>query len=138
MLMEDRIEIAAQNKTYINYFIGVNILIFLSFVISGELNLDTLTKNFDKILGSALYTFLLGLLAVILNGIVSSELKPKLVFWKIKNSLPGSHAFTKHIADPRINPDALQSKHGILPIQPEEQNRLWYKIYKKNEKKIVN
>ena len=34
--------------------------------------------------------------------------------------------------DPRIDPARLAEKRGVLPDDPQEQNRLWYRIYKQH------
>ena len=79
-------------------------------------------------------------LSIILEGIFSSDLKAVLVFWKIKNPLPGSRAFTDVASkDPRIDFEALKRIYsGKLPATPQEQNTAWYSLYKKYaENKVV-
>jgi hypothetical protein len=74
----------------------------------------------------------------IINGLLSSNQKAALVFWRYENCLPGCRAFTIHAKkDPRINLQRLKSLHGTLPKNPRDQNQLWYKIYKKHSSDIV-
>jgi len=81
-------------------------------------------------------SFLLSILAVALVGIVPSEWKFKLIFWKCRNAKPASEAFTKWMfEDDRIDIKVLQKKYKNSPISPKEQNSLWYRIYKKHQEK---
>lgn len=70
------------------------------------------------------------LIITIMNGVISSEWKFRLVFLKWNYPLPGSYAFSHYGKnDPRIDLLALENKFGELPSSPQEQNRLWYKMY---------
>lgn len=78
------------------------------------------------------------LLLFLLNGLISSNQKAILVFWKLKNPLPGSEAFSKYSkTDSRIDRKKLKDIYGTLPKKPSEQNNLWYKIYRKNSSEII-
>jgi hypothetical protein len=67
----------------------------------------------------------------LLNSLVSSNTKARLVFWRWNNPLPGSEAFTHHGPnDYRVDMAALAAKHGPLPTDPKQQNVLWYRIFK--------
>jgi hypothetical protein len=67
---------------------------------------------------------------LLLTSAMSHDIKAKLVYWKLKNVLPGSHAFTKHgPADGRIDMIQLKKNVGQLPSEPSEQNSKWYKLY---------
>ncbi len=49
----------------------------------------------------------------IINGLIDSNYKPMLVFWRIKCPLPGCRAFTELIQnDSRINIESLKRKFG--------------------------
>lgn len=62
---------------------------------------------------------------------LSPNTKARLVFWRWNNPLPGSEAFTRHARnDPRIDLSALEKQFSPLPESPNEQNQLWYKIYR--------
>lgn len=70
----------------------------------------------------------------IISNLVSPQLKAVLVFWRWPNPLPGHRAFTRYLVkDPRIDPNRLSVKVGDFPIDPSEQNRLWYQIYRRHE-----
>lgn len=78
------------------------------------------------------------LLCFVLTGLLSPDFKAKLVFWRLKNPLPGSRAFTElGPKDCRIDISELRRKMGDVPEQPEEQNRGWYKLYKQVQNKAT-
>jgi len=66
----------------------------------------------------------------LLNSLVTSKSKERIVFWDWSNPLPGCRAFTTFLpSDPRIDGDALDARYGPFPTEPLEQNKLWYRIY---------
>ena len=73
--------------------------------------------------------------ATVLTGLLSSEAKARLVFLRWHHALPGHRAFTVHaVRDPRVDVAALEKLHGAaFPVDPVEQNRVWYRIYKTME-----
>lgn len=76
------------------------------------------------------------LLSFILSGLLSSNFKAIIVFWRRKNPLPGSRAFTDIAPkDPRIDMGLLKKKVKSFPTDPEDQNKVWYKLYKQVEGK---
>lgn len=81
----------------------------------------------------SILVYLIFILAIILEGIMSSNLKATLVFLRVRNPLPGTRAFS-YIArdDPRINTGSLKKMYdNKLPKSPKQQNDAWYKLYKK-------
>ena len=81
---------------------------------------------------SGLFPLLSFPLAIVLEGLIHSDRKAILVFWRIKNPLPGSRAFSV-IAhkDPRIDLNKLREiiPDGF-PESPRDQNTKWYKLYR--------
>lgn len=78
-----------------------------------------------------LVTALLPVIVLLLTGTLSHETKAQLVYWKLTNPYPGCEAFTRHgPADARIDMVALKKNVGELPIDPGEQNKKWFKLYK--------
>lgn len=75
------------------------------------------------------------IVATVLNGLLSADAKARVVFFRWQHALPGHRAFTGHaMRDPRINVAALETIHGAaFPMDPVEQNRAWYRIYKSVE-----
>lgn len=67
----------------------------------------------------------------IVNELLNSEAKARLVFWRWRYPLPGSEAFTRHAArDTRIDMGVLKRKFGPFPTVAHDQNVLWYRLYR--------
>ena len=74
----------------------------------------------------------------VINGVLTSDQKAFLVYWKFKNTLPGHRAFTKYaLEDPRVDLNRMIQLHGPLPRIPKVQNTLWYKIYRTNKDEVT-
>jgi len=124
-------------KWLLSYFIA-QILIFTLF--SGIITLTF--RDVEVFLGrvKSLNGMLLLItfpLTIILEGILSSDMKAILVFWKLRDPLPGFRAFT-NIApnDSRIDMDKLCKLFPTgLPNEPRKQNQEWYKLYRMYENK---
>lgn len=125
---------------------AANIFIAWSIIVLGDLDFQYLSgvdlKQWITVLLRSLTEkgALVGLgtfLAVIANGILSSRVKESLVFWRLRDPLPGGRVFTELIqCDPRIDVQSLTRALGELPVTAHEQNATWYKIYKKHDSKI--
>ena len=85
-------------------------------------------------LKSPVLTLSVHLLVLILTYLFSSNWKHRVVYFRWHHPLPGSRAFSELCAkDSRISRKDLISKYGELPSTPDEQNSLWYKIYKEKQ-----
>lgn len=130
--MKKEVNLKAKNTPLLWVLLSANILIICG--IAFPVYFKELTNDFDiifilKCLGASIAPLLLFLL----NGLISSNQKSILVFWKLKNPLPGSEAFSRlSKEDTRIDRKKLKEIYGTFPKSPSEQNKLWYKIYKKN------
>jgi hypothetical protein len=72
------------------------------------------------------------LLAIMVTGLVSSQGKARLIFWRWRNSLPGHRAFSRlALRDARIDPSKLRALVRPWPQGPAEENRTWFALYKK-------
>jgi hypothetical protein len=135
--MGKEINLKSKNVPQLWVLLSANILILLGLAfpifleeITSEINIVFILKS----LGISVAPLLLFLL----NGLISSNQKAILVFWKLKNPLPGSEAFSKYSkTDSRIDRKKLKEIYGTLPKKPSEQNKLWYKIYRKNSSDII-
>jgi hypothetical protein len=79
----------------------------------------------------SLFCFLTPLVLTIACGLLPASWKATLVFWRIKNALPGSRAFTELAKrDPRIDASRLRTKLGKAPTTPRDENAVWYRWYK--------
>ena len=78
------------------------------------------------------------LIATFLNDILPSNAKAIIVFWRIKDALPGHRTFSEHAdADPRVNLAALEKIIGEFPQSPRDQNSCWYKLFQKHQSNII-
>lgn len=78
------------------------------------------------------------LVAVLLNDFFPSGAKASIVFWRLKDVLPGHRAFSEHAeTDPRINVAELKEKIGEFPENPRDQNSFWYKIFQKHQSNVI-
>ncbi|MEO6325437.1 MAG: hypothetical protein ABIQ65_12490 [Thermoanaerobaculia bacterium] len=68
----------------------------------------------------------------VLNGLLSAEMKARLVFLRWNHALPGHRAFSEYaVRDPRVDISLLANRRGTQPpTDPMEQNRSWYRLYK--------
>jgi hypothetical protein len=77
-------------------------------------------------------------LTIMLEGLISSDNKARIVFLRIKNCMPGSRAFSKiAVNDHRVDLDKLKLQYPEgLPDDPEIQNKAWYQLYRKHSDKL--
>lgn len=87
--------------------------------------------------GTAMRAILAGLVPVIvllLSSLIPSSAKAVMVFWRLKDVLPGHRAFDNiSLSDPRIDRERLEKNVGKFPTDPVEQNSTWYRLFKKVE-----
>jgi hypothetical protein len=120
-----------QNRWQIWFIIAVNSLFLYGVVEANAIQIDGLRSIFTD--ASKLVPFGLAVvIATVLNGLLPADAKARLVFLRWRNTLPGHRAFTRYMtADPRIDPTAVQrAVGGPLPVDPAEQNQVWYRLYK--------
>jgi hypothetical protein len=119
-------------------------ILFTAFLLSVITSVD---RPFDKLYSfintlsakDGILAFFTPLISLVLSSAFAKNLKEMLVFWKLQDILPGHRAFSRIIHD--IEPNVLELdlltnmlKDGIikkddLPVDPAEQNAVWYKIY---------
>ena len=123
----------SDNKLHLIGVIAGNIAIFYVAIQSNWIiatDWVILGQQLGKILPAGLVLVLVG----IINSQLSPESKTRIVFMRWTNSLPGCEAFSRYAgSDPRIDIKSLMEKYGPLPAAPQEQNALWYKLYKSVE-----
>ncbi len=123
-----------------NYPILIGFVIWLLFFIVTFLTISSkkvfqFSNFFAEIENARLLNLIVfPFLIIIINGILPSNIKAGLVFFRFKYVLPGHRVFTKLVhRDPRIDTKKLFNQIGYKPVLPSEQNKLWYSIYKKIE-----
>ncbi len=120
-----------QNRWHIWFITAVNSLFLYGIVEANAIQIDGISSIFSDV--SKLVPFGLAVvIATVLNGLLPANAKARLVYLRWRNTLPGHRAFTRYMTpDPRINPAAVQRIiGGPLPVDPVEQNRVWYRLYK--------
>jgi hypothetical protein len=127
-----------QNRWQIWIIVAVNSLFLYGVVQANAIKLDGLRaafKDAQKLVPVGLAL----VIATVLNGLVSADMKARLVFLRWHHALPGHRAFSVYaVRDPRIDVSALEKLHGAaLPVDPVEQNRAWYRIYKTMENDVA-
>ncbi len=124
-----------KNAGYLWSFIGANLAIFLSLVVSRQFTSSSIDHFWERVTTKdGIIAATIPILAIVLSGVLSDAGKARLVFWHWRNPLPGSRAFTDLIGtDPRVDVSALRRKCGDFPQNPREQNALWYRLYKKHK-----
>lgn len=129
----------AKNAPFVWSFMGVNIAILLAIILSGKADLLSLNAIWSQMtIKDGITATGLPVLAMILTGVLGDLGKARIVFWRMRNPLPGCRAFSRFVsADPRIDGTVLVGKLGEFPRDPHEQNALWYKLYKKHADKLT-
>lgn len=124
-------------KYVISYFIiyiVVNIVIvFINLNIIQENWLEIIKNNefIIKPIYSIIFIPLVMILALIVMNFFPSKIKDVLIFWKIKNALPG-YRWQSDIAikDSKLNLQKLNKKYENN-LSPKEQQNIWYEAYQK-------
>ena len=127
-----KITLKTKNMPLIGLYIIFNMAIFLTIYNTGVVSIENIKLYFSelKVKDGILFT-MLSLIIIVVGGMFSSKTKEIIVFWKLKDRLPGCEAFSKYIYnDSRINIKELKKKIGKFPIKPEKQNSKWYMIFK--------
>lgn len=114
-------------------FLVANLAVFVVMVLGGETS--DVQQIADVLMSEkGIFIAVAPVIILVINGLVSPDWKARLVFWKYSNPLPGSEAFSKYIhTDHRIDVCKLKGRWGEFPINPIDQNRLWYKMYRSVE-----
>lgn len=74
---------------------------------------------------------LVPVLVLILTSVLPHELKAALVYWRVKDVLPGSRAFNRYgPKDPRVEMRRLERNIGKFPTESREQNLRWFALYR--------
>jgi len=129
--------IKLNNSVNLWLFFTFNVVLYLLFFY------PELTTSIDYNLKTLLSVRTVGvviapIILFILNGLLTSDQKAFLVYWRFKNPLPGHRAFTVYAGkDPRVDLGRLAHLHGPLPRDPKKQNTLWYKIYRSHKDEIT-
>jgi hypothetical protein len=127
----------ANKKALLGALIFQSLMFWAAFTGTWALQVDTWQDGLRLLPQTSLLAAAFGVGVFLVQGLLSSDTKAKLVFWKFRgNPYPGAEAFSKWMhKDPRIDRDKINSKHHPLPNDASKQNALWYKLLKENESK---
>jgi hypothetical protein len=120
-----------QNRWHLWLLIAVNSAAFYAVLNFGDFE----SSGFQALVNSATQLLPVGLATVvttIANGLLSADMKARLVFLRWHDALPGNRAFSKYAQlDPRIDQVRLAQviDKGSL-YKPEAENAAWYRLYK--------
>lgn len=119
-----------QNAKLIWTFFSFNALFFYALAITPIINFEEFDWQ-EFLAGRVIWLLSIPLVLFIINGLISSDQKAVIIFWRIKNPLPACKAFSDYAKkDDRVDFNRLKSTYSPLPETAKEQNSLWYKIYK--------
>ncbi|HVE23097.1 MAG TPA: hypothetical protein VNC39_14090 [Acidocella sp.] len=123
-----------QNRWQLWLTIALNACAFYTVVRSGAISVAG-WKGLFTTAANLLPVGFAFIVTTVANGLLSADVKARLVFLRWTQALPGHRAFSKHApADPRIDLDCLKKSLGNkLPEGPEAENKLWYRIFKEEE-----
>lgn len=119
-----------QNRWRLAAVVGANSLILYGVVQANAIKLTDVRSALENA-QNLLPVGVAVVVGVVINGLISPDMKARLVFLRWRNALPGHRAFTEYGArDPRVDLAALARQHGSpLPVDAAEQNRVWYRMY---------
>jgi hypothetical protein len=118
-------------------FLSFNAFIAITTFFAEQLNGDY--RSFEDFLTIRMGGIVIApLIIFIINGVLSSNQKAVIAFWRVHDTLPGHRAFSKHgPKDYRVDMNRLLQMHGPLPIDAKSQNILWYKIFKRHSGNVA-
>lgn len=118
------------NKPLLALVFVVNVCAFFALTQASSLtamNWQLMLHSLGRSVPAAIAVVVIG----VINSQLSSEAKACIVFFKLKDPLPGYEAFTRYAKeDSRIDLKALRAVVGPFPTKPAEQNALWYGLLK--------
>jgi hypothetical protein len=104
---------------------------FEPFVLAQLVKPDVIEKLKTLVVPGSLSLAIIVLAKLVILGLVPARFRDRLIHWRWRHPLPGSRAFTKFgLIDARVDMAGLEQRYGPLPIEPGEQDRLFYKIYR--------
>lgn len=124
-----------KNALYLWSFVSVNVAIFLSLIVSRHFDSASIAHSWSQVTTkNGIIAVSIPLVTIILAGLLNDISKARLVFWKWRHPLPGTRVFSELIStDSRIDLTALKKVIRKFPRAPQEQNALWYKLYRKHK-----
>lgn len=123
-----------KNAIQLCIFVGANLAVFFALFVNLDFSAAAIDELWHRLTAkSGILGAIMPMLAIVLCGVFSDTWKARLVFWRWRDPLPGCRVFTELLStDHRINKSALAEKLGEYPQKADEQNALWFNLYKKH------
>lgn len=100
---------------------------------AGLLGLDRITQ-IKTVLEHVGMAGIAGVAMLVLQEVFPRQVKEALVFWRLRDRLPGCRAFSEIAkADARVDPTDLAVLIPATPMDATQQNALWYRWLKATE-----
>lgn len=134
MKTEKKVYLKAGNRKWLVAYVFAQFVFFALFAGIIPLTFSDTNELLQKIRNpQGLISILSIPLTIILEGLISSDNKARIVFLRIKNFMPGSRAFSKIAPkDHRIDIEKLRSIYPAgIPDDPDLQDKAWYQLYRK-------
>jgi hypothetical protein len=132
-------DLRGRNSLYLWSFMAVNVTVFLCVIVERAFpqSLQSIGQFWSQVKAKdGIIAASVPIAVIVLSGVLSDNVKARLVFWRWRDPLPGCRAFTNLLEqDPRIDVKVLTSKHGRFPKTPFAQNALWYRFYREHKLK---
>jgi len=122
-----------KNRKWLIFYLLFQIIIFALFAAIVSPTFRDVNELLSKLKSpSGFFPLLSFPFVIVLEGIIHSDYKAILVFWRIKNPLPGNRAFSVIAQkDHRIDKQKLKEMFpNGFPEDPRGQNSKWYKLYR--------
>lgn len=124
-----------QNRPYLRGILGANVLAFYCVSQGRFIQAEDWIALLHAIPKAACLGAFAFVVAIVLNGQLSSVVKDRLVFWRWQFPLPGHRAYSFYaLHDPRIDLVRLTELNGgSLPTDPKDQGTTWFRMFKSVE-----
>lgn len=126
--------IKEENRKWLIGYLFLNIIIFAIFAGFIKPTFTDMNEFLSKLKDPKGIISLVSLIfSIVIEGVLNNPIKEFLVFWRIKNRLPGHRAFTEiGPKDARVNMEKVKTLFPEnLPSDPKPQNNEWFSLYKK-------
>ncbi|MFA6962930.1 MAG: hypothetical protein WC205_19410 [Opitutaceae bacterium] len=127
-----------QNKKWLWIFVSLNAIVFALALSDRPPGVEWIEATWQKLSSkTGVAAAVVPFVTLVLGNLIPSLWKARLVFWRIKDPLPGSRVFSEMAKDdPRIDLKRIrEAVGGTFPRSAEKQNALWYQLYKKQSDK---
>ena len=124
------------------FLVGYIVILYVGFAFCNGLDWSFVSQmqigKQGMLFANPIITLAFHFVVLVLSYLLPSSIKNQVIFLRSRNPLPGTRAFSSLIErDPRILRTELEAIYGQLLTSPDQQNALWYRIYKEKQKDPV-